>query len=122
MAFNRGSGIDDNLGKRIFQNGGLVLWNPKAVRTHHKAVEGGLREFGVTWIGKTKLNKPFPAPTALYNIYKFYPKRYFLNQVVLVFINAMRYHNGRERLLLIISFMPRFVLSIFKSLPILKYY
>lgn len=77
-AFDKGSGTDDNLGKRLYLTGRKVVFNPKAIRTHHKATSGGLREHGAWWKNKGTYFGPFPLPTESYDFLSFYPKRFYL--------------------------------------------
>lgn len=89
-AFDKGSGADDNLGKRIFLKGGCIVFNPKAIRMHHKAPMGGLRTHGAWWKNKGTYLGPFPLPTESYDFLKFYPKRYYLRLCLYRLITSYR--------------------------------
>lgn len=78
LAFDKGSGADDNLGKRLFLSGALIIFNPKAIRTHHKAPMGGLREHGAWWKNKGTYLGPFPLPTESYDFITFYPSHNYV--------------------------------------------
>jgi len=78
LAFDRGSGADDNLGKRLYLNGNVIVFNPKAIRTHYKASSGGLRQHGAWWKNKGTLWGPLPLPTESYNFLIFYPHKSYL--------------------------------------------
>jgi glycosyltransferase involved in cell wall biosynthesis len=73
-AFDKGSGADNDLGTRLFLMGEEILFNPKAIRTHYKASSGGLRTYGAWWPGKSDPWKPFPQPTQVYTVQKYYQK------------------------------------------------
>lgn len=77
-AFDKGSGADDNLGKRLFLKGACIVFNPKAIRTHHKAPMGGLRTHGAWWKNKGTYFGPFPLSTESYDFLRFYPKGFYL--------------------------------------------
>lgn len=77
-AFDRGSGADDNLGKRLYLSGKVIVFNPAAIRTHHKASSGGLRVHGAWWKNRGTLWGPFPLPTESYNFLTFYPRKFYL--------------------------------------------
>ncbi|MDW8274561.1 MAG: glycosyltransferase, partial [Chitinophagales bacterium] len=48
-AFNKGPGADDDFGRRLFLAGKLIVFNHKAIQTHHKAPTGGMRIHGAWW-------------------------------------------------------------------------
>jgi len=77
LAFDKGSGADDNLGKRLYLRGAKIVFNPKAIRTHHKAPMGGLRTHGAWWKNKGTYFGPFPLPTESYDFLRFYPREFY---------------------------------------------
>lgn len=89
-AFDRGSGADDNLGKRLYLNGSVILFNSKAIRTHYKASEGGLREHGAWWKNKGTFFGPLPLPTESYNFLTFYPRDYYFKLCLYKLITSYR--------------------------------
>jgi glycosyltransferase involved in cell wall biosynthesis len=94
--FDRGSGADHDLGVRLFVNGSEILLNPMAIRTHYKAETGGLREFGAWWRNKTTFLGPYPPPTQIYSIMKYYPSTYWIALIFLLFIKARKRHKVSE--------------------------
>jgi glycosyltransferase involved in cell wall biosynthesis len=92
-AFDKGSGADDNLGKRLYLAGKRIIFNPKAIRTHYKAPMGGLREHGAWWKNKGTFFGPFPLPTESYDFLSFYPKRSYLRLCVYRLIRSFRRSN-----------------------------
>lgn len=111
LAFDRGSGADDNLGKRIYLNGGVIIFNPKAIRTHHKASTGGLRLHGAWWKNKGTLFGPMPLPTESYNFLKFYPKKYYIRLCFFKLLTSYR-RSGMSQNILNTLLFP---LKLFKS-------
>ncbi len=90
LAFDKGSGADDNLGKRLYLAGKVIIFNPKAIRTHHKAPVGGLREHGAWWKIKGTYLGPFPLPTESYDFLSFYPRNFYLRLCVYRLLRSFR--------------------------------
>jgi hypothetical protein len=90
LAFDRGSGADDNLGKRLYMKGNIIVFNPYAIRTHHKASTGGLRQHGAWWRNKGTLWGPFPLPTESYNFITFYPNSSYVKLCFYKLITSYR--------------------------------
>ncbi|MBV6429340.1 MAG: hypothetical protein KIPDCIKN_03891 [Haliscomenobacter sp.] len=88
LAYNRGSGADDDLGRRLYLNGKEIVFNPYAIMTHHKAPSGGMRVHGAWWRNKTGLTKGFPPATELYTIRHYYPKKYHWIKVIISYLNT----------------------------------
>lgn len=110
-AFNRGPGADDDLGKRLYMEGYQICLNPKAIRTHYKAPNGGLREHGAWWRHKTTLLGPFPPPTQLYAIQKYYPKKYWFFLILLWLIKAKEKNTLFEYTILLLLFPLKVLIS-----------
>lgn len=87
-AFDRGPGADDDLGRRLFMAGKLIVFNYKAIQTHHKASEGGMRVHGAWWRTTSTLLGAFPPPTQLYVIQHYYPLKFRLFLIGLFFATA----------------------------------
>lgn len=100
LAFEKGSGADDDLGKRLFLNGKRVVFNYKAIETHHKAPSGGMRTHGSWWNNKTTLLGEFPPATKVYSIQKFYPFKFRFPLYLQYFLAAKRRHSWPEYVLL----------------------
>lgn len=115
VAFDKGSGVDDNLGRRLFLNGFLILLNPKAIRTHYKAPLGGLREHGSWWVGKTSWNKELPIATHTYTIISFYPKRYQVPLALLSVLKSLKRNSSLDKLIIFLLFPYKFYLSFRKA-------
>jgi glycosyltransferase involved in cell wall biosynthesis len=92
-AFDKGSGADDNLGKRLHLSGMQIVFNPKAIRTHHKAPMGGLREHGAWWKIKGTYFGPFPLPTESYDFLTFYPKKFYIRLCLYRLLRSFRRSN-----------------------------
>lgn len=92
-AFNRGSGADDDFGKRLFLAGKLIVFNHKAIQTHHKAPRGGMRVHGAWWRNTSKLLDAYPPPTQLYMLRKYYPPKKWLAQIILFYLLARKKMN-----------------------------
>jgi len=102
-AFNRGSGADDDLGKRLFLGGYSIILNPKAIRFHYKASVGGLRQHGAWWRNKSSLFGAYPPPTQLFSIKKYYSKKFRLLLILSLILKAKgRYSAGPYLLFLIL--------------------
>lgn len=104
MAYNKGPGADDDLGKRLYLSGHCIVLNPKAIRTHFKAKSGGLRQYGAWWRHKTTLFGPSPPPTLLYAIKKYYPKKFWFFLISIWLLKAKEKHNFFEYSLLLLLF------------------
>lgn len=89
-AFDRGSGADDDFGRRLYLTGKLIVFNHKAIQTHHKAPQGGMRVHGAWWRNKTTLLGAYPPATQLYSIWKFYHKRHHLFLVLSLILKARK--------------------------------
>lgn len=89
-AFDKGSGADDNLGKRLFLQGACIVLNPKAIRTHYKAPLGGLRTHGAWWKNKGTYFGPFPLPTESYDFLRFYPSAFYLRLCLYRLVTSYR--------------------------------
>lgn len=105
MAFNRGSGADDDFGKRLFLNGKLIVFNYKAIQTHYKAPTGGMRVHGAWWRNSSKLFSAYPPPTQMFMIQKYYASRFWLMHLVLFYIQAKK-GNSLLRYLIILLLAP----------------
>lgn len=114
-AFDRGSGADDELGRRLFLAGAEVVLNKDAVRTHHKAPRGGLRTHGAWWSNRTAPLSPYPAPTFIHMIHRYYPKSHLRPLLFLQLLTAGRRHSVPGCLWLWVSFVPRCLLSMKKA-------
>lgn len=75
-AFDRGAGADDDFGRRLFLSGRLIVYNYKAIQTHHKASTGGMRVHGAWWRNTSRLLEPYPAVPQYFLLLKYYPRRY----------------------------------------------
>ncbi len=111
-AFNRGSGADDDFGKRLFLAGKSIVFNYKAIQTHHKAAKGGMRVHGAWWRNSSKLFQAYPPPTQMYMIKKYYSKKIWPVQIVLFYIQS-RKGQSVFKFLFILLLAP---LKIFRSL------
>lgn len=90
LAFDKGSGADDNLGKRLYLRGAKIVFNPKAIRTHHKAPMGGLRTHGAWWKNKGTYFGPFPLPTESYDFLSFYPPEFYIRLCLYRLVTSYR--------------------------------
>jgi len=88
VAFNRGSGADHDLGTRLYLSGKEIVFNPKAIETHHKAPSGGMRTYGAWWRNSTTWLSPYPPPTQVYTVRRYYPRQYWLPLYLLHFWTA----------------------------------
>jgi len=93
LAYNRGSGADDDLGRRLYLAGHEIIFNPFAIETHHKAPMGGMRVHGAFWRNKTKLTQAFPPTTELFTFKQYYKKEYYYLKVLYSFISARKRNN-----------------------------
>jgi glycosyltransferase involved in cell wall biosynthesis len=98
LAFDRGSGADDNLGKRLHLNGEILVLNPYAIRTHYKASTGGLRQHGAWWKNKGTLFGPLPLPTESYNLLTFYPRKFYFRMCMLKLFTSYRRTSWMHRI------------------------
>lgn len=96
LAFNKGSGADDDIGKRLHLDGKKVIFNYRAIETHHKASTGGMRTHGSWWNNKTTILGEFPPATKVYSIQKFYPQKFRLALYLQFFLAAKRRHSRME--------------------------
>lgn len=103
-AFDRGSGTDDNLGKRLYLSGKSIVFNPKAIRTHHKASKGGLREHGAWWKNRGTYFGPFPLPTESYDFLTFYPRKFYLRLCVYRLLTSFRRSNALMNVMNVLLF------------------
>jgi len=115
VAFDHGSGVDDDLGKRFYLSGFEIIWNPNAIRTHYKATTGGLRTHGSFWLNQTSLWGGFPPPTQLYSIRKYYKRKYWLFLSLIVFLKARRRYKLNDYILLLILSPVKILKSIIKT-------
>lgn len=100
MAFDHGMGADHDLGTRIYLNGVGIVFNPYAVRIHYKASSGGLRTYGVWWRFKTTLTDPYPPPTQVYTIQKYYKKKTWKYIYLSFYFKTLRRQNIFQFLLI----------------------
>jgi GT2 family glycosyltransferase len=122
MAFNRGSGADDDLGKRMYLNGSVIIFNPQAIETHHKAPTGGMRVHGAWWRTKTSFNREYPPATHLFAIIKYYPLKNRITLVVINVLKAITLEKGLRKILFVILFPYRLVKSIRMANNLFKTY
>ena len=94
--FDHGPGSDMDLGTRLHLNGFDMIFNPYAIRTHYKALKGGMRTYGAWWRHRTTFWGPFPPPTQIYTIQRFYPKRYWIPLYLQYYIKAKHLYNWLE--------------------------
>ena len=87
-AFDKGPGADDDFGRRLFLSGKLIVFNPKAIQTHHKAPKGGMRTHGVWWRNTSGKLDAFPPPTQAFVIRKYYPVKYRALQLLLFYFRS----------------------------------
>lgn len=113
VAFNRGSGADDDIGKRLYLDGKRVIFNFQAIETHHKAPSGGMRVHGSWWNNKTTALGEFPPATKVYSIQRFYPSKFRFPLYLQYFLTAKRRHSWMEFIIL-------WVLAPFKLIKALK--
>jgi GT2 family glycosyltransferase len=95
-AFNRGSGADHDLGVRLYLSGKEIIYNPRAVETHHKAVTGGMRTYGAWWRNSGTWLSPFPPPTQVYTVRRYYPRAFRLPLYLLHYWTATKKHKSFE--------------------------
>lgn len=119
-AFDKGSGADDNLGKRLFLSGACIVFNPSAIRTHHKAPMGGLRQHGAWWKNKGTYFGPFPLPTDSYDFARFYPRRYYLRLCLFRLISSYRGSGFAMNVVNTLLFPLKVWISYRKSLKLLR--
>lgn len=111
LAFDRGSGADDNLGKRLYLNGEIIVLNPFSIRTHYKASTGGLRQHGAWWKNKGTLFGPLPLPTESYNLLTFYPRKFYLKMCMLKLFTSYRRTSWMHRIVNTLLFPVKLVKS-----------
>jgi GT2 family glycosyltransferase len=92
-AFDHGSGADNDLGTRLYLNGYEIVFNPKAIETHFKAYTGGMRMYGAWWRDQTTFWAPYPPPTQIYALRRFYPPKYWLPLFARFYLNAYKRNN-----------------------------
>ena len=90
LAFDRGSGADDDFGRRLFLAGKLIIFNHKAIQTHHKAPQGGMRVHGAWWRYSSSITAAFPPPTQQYMIQTYYPSEYHNLQNLMFYLGAFK--------------------------------
>ena len=112
MAFNRGSGADDDFGRRLFLAGKLIVFNYKAIQTHHKAPSGGMRVHGAWWRNTSKLFGAYPPPTQSFMIRYYYPSKFWIIQFALFYLQAKKV-NSLWSYFLILLFSP---IKLYKSI------
>jgi GT2 family glycosyltransferase len=95
-AFDRGSGADHDLGARLYLNGYEIVFNHKAIETHHKAPAGGMRTHGAWWRNQTTVWAPYPPPTQIYTIRKYYARRYWAPLYLHFFLQARGRNHGAQ--------------------------
>ncbi len=95
-AFDRGSGADHDLGVRLYLAGYEIVFNYKAIETHYKAPSGGMRTYGAWWRHRSTFWSPFPPPTQVYTIQRYYVRSFWLPLYLLYFLKAMKQHNTIE--------------------------
>ncbi|UYN85593.1 MAG: glycosyltransferase family 2 protein [Cyclobacteriaceae bacterium] len=120
LAFDKGSGADDNLGKRLFLKGAVIVFNPKAIRTHHKAPMGGLRTHGAWWKNKGTYFGPFPLPTESYDFMRFYPRAFYLRLCMYRLITSYRRSGLAMNIINTILFPVKVLVSYRKAQALLK--
>jgi GT2 family glycosyltransferase len=120
LAFDRGSGADDNLGKRLYLKGNTIVFNPHAIRTHYKASTGGLRQHGAWWKNKGTLWGPLPLPTESYNFLTFYPRNYYLRLCLYKLITSYRRSGKGQSIVNTILFPWKVFQSYRKALLLLR--
>lgn len=114
LAFDRGSGADDDFGRRLFLTGKLIVFNHKAIQTHHKAPTGGMRVHGAWWRNTSKLFQAYPPPTQMFMIRKYYPGKFWFFQILLFYIQLIRGQNF-FKILLIFFLSPYKVIKSFMA-------
>ncbi|MEO7990189.1 MAG: glycosyltransferase family A protein [Chryseolinea sp.] len=119
-AFNKGPGVDDDLGRRLFLAGYNIVLNPKAIRTHYKAKSGGLRQYGAWWNNKTTILGEFPPATKAYSIQKFYKPKFRIPLYLQYFLAAKKRHSTIEFFLLWILAPYKLAKSISKAKELAK--
>ncbi|MCX7638611.1 MAG: hypothetical protein N2044_12265, partial [Cyclobacteriaceae bacterium] len=87
-AFNKGPGADDDFGRRLFLAGKLIVFNHKAIQTHHKAPTGGMRIHGAWWRISSGLFDAFPPATQAFVIRTYYHRKFWIAQFLLFYIKA----------------------------------
>lgn len=119
-AFDRGPGADDDFGRRLFLAGKLILFNHKAIQTHHKAPIGGMRVHGVWWRTTSKIFEAYPPVTQAFMIRRYYPIKYRLIHFLLFFVKAKNNKNWFTYFLNLILFPLKIYKSIRLSTILLK--
>lgn len=120
QAFDKGSGADDNLGKRLYLAGACIVFNPKAIETHHKAPKGGLRTYGAWWKNKGTYFGPFPLPTESYDFIRFYPRRFYIRLCLYRLFTSYRRSGPVMNIINTLLFPMKVFLSYRKAQTLLK--
>lgn len=119
MAFNRGSGADDDFGRRLFLAGKLIVFNYKAIQTHHKAPSGGMRVHGAWWRNTSSLLGAYPPPTQMFMIAEYYKRKYRVFQI-LYFFGQLKKRNSIFHFMLSIILLPLKVFRGFRAADVLQ--
>lgn len=99
-AFDRGSGADDDFGRRLYLHGYRIVYNHRSIETHYKAPRGGMRTHGAWWRNKTTLFGPFPPPTQMFMIRKYYPPKFRPVLIFSLLLKAKRKYSWPAYILL----------------------
>lgn len=110
LAFNRGAGADDDFGRRLFLSGRLIVYNYKAIQTHHKAPSGGMRVHGAWWRNTSRLLEPYPAVPQYFVLLKYYPREYHVF-LIFYFYAWLRKRTGLLRYLALVFLSPVKILA-----------
>ncbi len=121
-AFDTGYGVDDELGKRMYLKGGLIIFNPKSIRTHYKARRGGLRNSSSFWKVSTKPLAEFPVKTESYNLLMYYPRKFYLIFVLHRLIKSFQRQTIFNSIITIILLPYKVIKSYKKGKRLIKYY
>lgn len=105
MAFNRGSGADDDFGRRLFLAGKLIIFNFKAIQTHHKASSGGMRVHGAWWRNTSSLLGAYPPPTQMFMMNEYYKTKFRTFQI-LYFFGQLKKRSSTSLFLFSIILLP----------------
>ncbi len=119
MAFNRGSGADDDFGRRLFLAGKLIIFNYKAIQTHHKAPSGGMRVHGAWWRNTSSLFGAYPPPTQMFMIVEYYKRKYRAFQI-LYFFGQLKKRSSTTHFILSMILLPVKVLRSFRAAGVLQ--
>lgn len=104
LAFDRGPGADDDFGRRLFLSGKLIIYNFKAIQTHHKAPRGGMRVHGAWWRNTSAIFGAYPPPTQMFVIRCYYERRFWLSHILLFYLRTKS--GGPLRVLLDFILLP----------------